>query len=618
MKGIPALPDQRGFTDIDRHFAKWAGGFGGSEWVVIAAAALSRNLRSGHICLDLVAGPAQFDGEGTGFPWPALKTWQAELKKNSAVGGPDDGRPLVLDPAGRLYLRRYWEYEKSLAQAILDRCDETTPINSKINDFQQLAIETALARRFLVISGGPGTGKTTAVLKILERMVSQPGGEHLRIALAAPTGKAAARLEESLRGDDTALHDRLPRTACTLHRLLGARPDSITFRYNARNPLPVDVVVVDEASMVPLTMMAKLLDALPAKARVILLGDSHQLASVEPGYVLGDIAGAASTPGSPLQGSLVELQKNYRFGNRSAIFALSSAVQEGNAERVFEILGEGNHPDLVIAPAPPASQLMLELKPRIIAGYSAYLEERDPGRALKKFQQFRVLCAVRGGPYGVENMNRKIEAILRAEGLIPDTQTAHGQPVLVTRNDPQLKLFNGDTGILLSDESGALMAWFMDEEGGLRHFAPARLPTCEPAFAMTVHKSQGSEYNDVLLVLPPGAESGLHARTCLHRPDPREGQGGAMVRRGDAACRNRQPCEARVGLAGETLRAGLLSSRKFPVQLRPQGSCPTWFRAAATKWRSSPLPPPPACCFLRALRFRVFRALPCGRSGIFP
>ena len=501
MKTLPVLLDQREFTDIDRHFAKFIGGFGGPELAVIAAAALSRNLRSGHICLDLVNGPAHFDEEIAGFPWPALETWQAALKKSRAVGGPDEERPLVLDHAGRLYLRRYWEYEKSLARAILGRCDEPAAAVSKSGDLQQTAIETALARRLLVISGGPGTGKTTTVLKILERMVAQPGNERLRIALAAPTGKAAARLEESLRGGK--LQNHLPKTASTLHRLLGARPDSAALRHNAKNPLPVDVMVVDEASMVPLTMMAKLFDALPAKARVILLGDSHQLASVEPGYVLGDIAEAASTPGSLLQGSLVALQKNYRFGNSSAIFALSSAVRDGNTDRAFEILGAGNQPDLAAFPTPAAVQLMQELKPRIIAGYSAYLQERDPGEALKKFRQFRVLCALRSGPHGVESMNRKIEAILRAEGLIPAAPASCGTPVLITRNDPGLRLFNGDTGILLPDETGILMAWFADGAGGLRHFAPARLPGHEPAFAMTVHKSQGSEYDDVLLVLPP-------------------------------------------------------------------------------------------------------------------
>ncbi|HWB58154.1 MAG TPA: exodeoxyribonuclease V subunit alpha [Chthoniobacteraceae bacterium] len=495
---LPVLPGQREFADIDRHFAKWLASFGGSEQAGMIAAALSRNLRLGHICLDLGDGPADFGTEND-FPWPPTEALLAALKKNRAVGAPGDDRPLVLDPAGRLYLRRYWEYEESLACAILGRCDGNAPVKPAGGDMQQLAIETALARRFVVISGGPGTGKTTTVLKILEQMIARPGGAQLRIALAAPTGKAAARLEETLRGGN----ERLPKTASTLHRLLGARPGSAAMRYHAGNPLPVDVMVVDEASMVPLTMMAKLFDALPAKARVILLGDSHQLASVEPGYVLGDIAAAASTEGSPLRGSLVTLEKNHRFGSRSAIFALSSAVRDGDMPRAFEILGAPRQPDLVSAATPALSQMTQALKPRVIAGYSACLKESDPGEALKKFQQFRVLCALRAGPYGAEALNRKIEALLREEGLVSDTRPVRGMPLLVRRNDPALRLFNGDTGMLLPSESGAVMAWFMDDHGGVRAVAPGRLPEWEPAFAMTVHQSQGSEYNDVLLVLPP-------------------------------------------------------------------------------------------------------------------
>lgn len=503
MKVLPASIERGDYADIDRHFAKWVGGFGGAELPVIAAAALSRNLRLGHICLDLSAGPADFDGQEPGSAWPSRETWLAALEENRAIGGPGDARPLVLDPAGRLYLRRYWEYEKSLAAGIRERCDASAPVPSPAGDMQQVAVETALARRFVVISGGPGTGKTTTVLKILERMTGRPGGENLRIALAAPTGKAAARIEEALRGGNEALNNRLPKSASTLHRLLGARPGSATLRHNARNPLPVDIVIVDEASMVPLTLMAKLLAALPARARVILLGDSHQLASVEPGHVLGDIAAAACTPGSPLEGSLVELKKNFRFGDRSAILELSTAIHGGDANRAFEILNSATSPGLSAGQTPAASGLARELKPRIIAGYSAYLKEGDPAGALEKFQQFRVLCALRSGPYGVEAINRRIEAILRAEGLIPDTPTARGIPILVTRNDPDLQLFNGDTGILLPDASGAVAAWFSDGEGAMRHIALARLPDWEPAFAMTVHKSQGSEYNNVLLLLPP-------------------------------------------------------------------------------------------------------------------
>lgn len=504
MNPLPPILDHEAFADIDRHFARMIGGFGGTELPVIAAALLSRNVRLGHICLDLAGAPAEAEELGEGFNWPAVKTWRSSFKKNRAIGGADDAKPLVLDDAGRLYLRRYWEYEQSLARAILERCTGAGPVNSATpEDLQKAAVATALNRRFTVISGGPGTGKTTTVLKILEAIIGQPDGGRLRIALAAPTGKAAARLDESLRnGGSEKLREVLRKPASTLHRLLGPRRGSAFFRHNAKNPLPIDVLVVDEASMAPLTMMAKFFDALPAHTRVILLGDPHQLASVEPGYVLGDIAEAADDPGSPLNGSMVALRKNYRFGEASGIFAFSNAVREGETGRVFEILHATGTPDLSAAGTPAVSHLVEALRPRILAGYGDYLKESNPAEALRKFQQFRVLCALRSGPHGVENLNAKIEEILTADGLVAGGRYYAGLPVLIGRNDYELGLFNGDTGILLPDENGALLAWFADHAGSLRHIAPARLPDWEPAFAMTVHKGQGSEYENVLLVLP--------------------------------------------------------------------------------------------------------------------
>jgi exodeoxyribonuclease V alpha subunit len=505
MNVAPTLLTHPEFADIDRHFARFINDFGEGELPAIAAAMLSRNIRHGHICLDLVKGPVHFDEPLPVFIWPKLETWEKAFTKNRAIGGPADGRPLVLDNAGRLYLRRYWEYEKALAEAILLRCDSQTPANPRTGDLQELAIETALARRFVVISGGPGTGKTTTVLKILERMLSQPGGENLRIALAAPTGKAAARLQETLLagGANGVRQDRLPKSASTLHRLLGSRRNSVYFRHNAKNPLPVDLVVVDEASMVPLTMMAKLFAALPHRANVILLGDRDQLSSVEPGAVLGDIARAASEPG-PLQGSLVVLDKNYRFGNESNIFALCNAVREGEIERALKILNSGERPDVISGRTPPPVQVTERLRQRVIAGYSAYLRAPDPAEALKEFKKFRVLCSLRTGPYGVESLNRAIEKILREERLVTGTQNTYaGMPILITQNDYQLRLYNGDIGILLPDPTnGSLLAWFIGEDGGIRRVPPARLPEYEPAFVMTVHKSQGSEFDNVLLILP--------------------------------------------------------------------------------------------------------------------
>ncbi len=522
------------FADIDRHFASFIGGYGthGTDGTyslpAIAAALLSRNVRGGHICLDLAA-PAPSDQPLADFPWPTLAQWRTALAQCAAIGpaDPEGTHPIVLEDSGLLYLRRYWDYERSLAANILARCTGAIPTDTGAR--QQLAIETARARRFVVISGGPGTGKTTTVLKILQELMAQPNGAQLRIALAAPTGKAAARLQETLRvgiighpvthSPEDEDEDEPPRptastasTASTLHRLLGGHPGSVYFKHNAKNPLPFDLVVVDEASMIALPTMAKLLDALPVNASIILLGDRFQLASVEPGAVLGDIADAASVPGSPLHGSLVVLEKNYRFGNESAIFALCNAVRDGNADVSLAILRDTRQAEISSFPVPAPKLLPDALRPRIIEGFSAYLQKTDPADALREFQKFRVLCAVRSGPYGVEDLNRAIEEILRKEGLIEGPQNIYrGLPIMVTRNNHELRLYNGDIGILLPEPptsdlrpptSGSLVAWFIGEDGALRHIPPARLPAYEPAFAMTVHKSQGSEFEQVLLILP--------------------------------------------------------------------------------------------------------------------
>jgi exodeoxyribonuclease V alpha subunit len=349
-------------------------------------------------------------------------------------------------------------------------------------------------------------------------MVSQPGGEKLRIALTAPTGKAAARLQETLSTGtkNPALQERLPQSASTLHRLLASRPNSVYFKHNAKNPLSVDLVVIDEASMVSLTMMAKLFDALPEGARVILLGDRNQLGSVEPGAILGDIALAASEKGR-LEGSLVLLDKNYRFGNESHIFALSNAVRDGKVDRAIEILNSGEHGDLSAAQTPPPGQVAEQLRQRIVTGYSTYLGSADPVTALEEFKKFRVLCANRTGPYGVQSLNQMIANILRDERLIRGGENSYpGLPILIMRNDHSLRLYNGDIGILLpSPANGSLLAWFIGEGGNLRHFPPGRLPPHEPAFAMTVHKSQGSEFDQVLLILPD-KESPLLTRELVY------------------------------------------------------------------------------------------------------
>jgi exodeoxyribonuclease V alpha subunit len=472
-------------TAIDRHFAEFIAKFGGGEVAAKAAERLSQSVRQNHICLS-----NDFPREG--------------LEMNRAVGGPDDGKPLVLDQKGRLYLRRYFEYEQRVATAILTRCDGAKVAAAR--DDQQLAVNTAVARRFTIISGGPGTGKTTTVAKILVRIADSAPSKP-RIFLAAPTGKAAARLTQRVREEIAAIECKHPEwiqlSASTIHRLLGVRGDSIYFRHDARNPLPADVIIVDEASMVSLPLMAKLLDALPDKCKVILLGDRDQLASVEPGYVLGDVAAAAKT--SPrLQTSLVVLRKNYRFRDDSGIYALCNAARDGDFDAALNVL-RARHSDVTTAPTPSPAELSARLREPVLAHYREYLSAHDPAQALELFSRFRILTPLRRGAFGVTKLNQIVEEILRAEGLIDDRRELYqGLPVLITQNDYDLKLYNGDTGILSPDydNDGQLAAWF-EADGKLRRVPPARLPEHEKAFVTTVHKAQGSEFERVLFILPP-------------------------------------------------------------------------------------------------------------------
>ena len=329
------------FTDIDRHFARFMERLSGAPnlEVALAAALVSRSQGQGSICLNLrsVAGTTfpNDSADGVRFQLPALEEWIAALWKSPAVGKPAEFKPLVLDERGRLYLHRYWEYESDLAKAILLRAEqEAEDINEPLlreglerlfppihepreTDWQRVAASTAVQKQFCVISGGPGTGKTRTVIALLALLLEQADGKPLRIALAAPTGKAAARLQESLKKwkttlpCDEAIKARLPEESFTLHRLLGSFPDSARFKHNAENPLPFDVVVVDEASMVDLALMAKLFAATPPSARLILLGDKDQLASVEAGAVLGDICNRPAEPSPrPLAGCLVLSRNN--------------------------------------------------------------------------------------------------------------------------------------------------------------------------------------------------------------------------------------------------------------------------------------------------------------------
>lgn len=516
------------FSDLDRRFANFIvcrDPSPGAALVGAAAALVSYQLNRGHILLDLSA-PLLWDdpSEAPFRPWPELSVWLRDLRESPAVGRPGEDRPLILCDSGKLYLQRYWFYENLLATKLRERAAAPVePLPGKMeaglerlfpdSAEQQQAARNALARPFSLISGGPGTGKTTTVLKIL--MLLFEGNPDLDIRLAAPTGKAAARLQESIREGLSGLdcpegiRERISgRSASTIHRLLRPIPGSVFFQHDHRNPLAADVVILDEASMVDLPLMAKLLAALPENSRLVILGDKDQLASVEAGSVLGGIVEAAvETPAGraapPLAGVVTLLNRNYRFGNESGIFRVCNAVRDGDAAASFDLLRGGKASDAVLRDLPPPSGLKEALRPRVVAGFREFAGKTDPEEALNALGRFQVLTALRRGPYGRENVNLLIEEILREEGLIRSgTRNYPGRPLMVTENDYALSLFNGDVGVLLEDEEGALMSFFRTEDGTIRKVSPLRLPFSEPAFAMTIHKAQGSEFDEVLTILP--------------------------------------------------------------------------------------------------------------------
>jgi exodeoxyribonuclease V alpha subunit len=398
----------------------------------------------------------------------------------------------------------------------------------------------AVMRRFCVISGGPGTGKTTTVMKILALLNEQARGRKLAVGLAAPTGKAAARMQSAMIAAlqrpefDLAMRATIPPEACTLHRLLGARPHTIDYRHNRDNPLPLDVLVVDEASMADLALAAKLLEALPVRARLILLGDKDQLASVEAGAVLGDICArpglsagfakrlaaasglkvkdlAVAKNASALSDSVALLTRSYRFGPESGIGTLARLVNAGQGSDALALLKSGAHADLAwrtVSPADLRSALRAAVGDHLRAYFDTVRSGREPGEIFERFNDFRILCARRTGLLGVVGVNRLIEEALEERRVIGTRSPWYpGRPVMITRNDYNLRVFNGDVGIALPDPQaeGQLKIFFpAGAEGarGVRKIAPARLPDHETAYAMTIHKSQGSEFGRVLMVLP--------------------------------------------------------------------------------------------------------------------
>lgn len=649
---LRAMSDAGLLRHLDSAFANFIAALdpGADPALLVAAAILSRREGQGHSCLPMADLPAS---DPTRFGWPPeaqgsvaalwhdlpleLEGWLCAATASPTVQrighDPDRGQPLVIDgpdTAPRLYLRRYWQFERTVGHAIIARCRTVDPVDEAATrgwldrlfvrsdgaqphkspvDWQKIACAIALRSRLTIITGGPGTGKTYTAARLLAVLLATATDpQRLRIALAAPTGKAAARLKQSIDSslqslqasiggelDLSALTHRIG-AARTLHSLLGARPDTRRFRHHAGNPLDADIVIVDEASMVHLEMMAAMLEALPERARLILLGDKDQLASVEAGAVLGDLCRDAqagqyspetarylmATTGevlpdvylapageSPvLAQQTVMLRESRRFDGPIGALALAvngakdptlpgTLLREDATGSLFlsEGAAQADVIDLAVGGRPGTSASYLDYARALNtgpAGGSADAHDTWAKNVLRAFDRFRLLCAVREGDWGVSGLNRAIERKLESiRQLKPQGTWYKGRPVMVTRNDPTLGVFNGDIGIALpaAENPALLRVYFLDGER-LRSVAVSRLAHVETAFAMTVHKSQGSEFEHTVLVL--SAQSGnVLTRELIYT-------GITRARKAFSLCAER-PGLLEVGVTSATLReSGLL------------------------------------------------------------
>ena len=508
------------------------------EKVLLAVALAVHAVRGGSVCVDLAqvasttfelerpTGAEDADVLAPGeWEWPAVEGWAEAV---AASGVATQGAVRV--EGTRVYLDRYWREEVQVVDDLRRRLDLLPPevdepalmrgadrvFPAVGYDEQRVAVTTAARQRTTVLTGGPGTGKTTATAGLLALLIEQDQiawGRPPRIALAAPTARAAARLQEAIvessrqlsPQDQARLGDL---SASTMHRLLGWRPDSgVRFRHNRARTLPYDVVVIDEASMVSLTMMARLLEALRPQTRLILLGDPGQLVSVEAGAVLADLVeGFRGDPRSPV----VELTTVHRFGG--GIGELAAALRRADADRVIEVLRGGSddvewvQPDDLTPVQEAARRWAMDLRTASEAG--------DGQAAVQALNQHRLLCAHREGPFGAEGWNRTVERLLAESGAGPEYREWYpGRPVLVTANDRGLGIYNGDLGVVVRD--GDRLRAHLPTASGTRALAISRLPAVQTAYAMTVHKAQGSQAEEISVILPP-PESALSTRALFY------------------------------------------------------------------------------------------------------
>lgn len=542
---IEELYRQAHIGEIDRHLAELIAELAGDEDgdVPLAAALASRHTREGHICIDLkeIAGrhwPPAREPDSPGLPLPKLEAWLARLAASQAVAAHEApaSKPLILDASGRLYLNRMWKRERTVAARLRELARRETPEPAELqaaldelfgddprNTEPRKAANAAASRHLCCISGGPGTGKTTTVAKVVMALTKVGHATAKSIAFAAPTGKAAARLQEATRNSLRQMHgdDSLPKDLAvevsTVHRWLRK---SEAERGLAR------VLIIDEASMVDIHQMSRVLGGLPEQARLILLGDAAQLSSVQPGAVFADICGAAAGERSPLNPCVVNLEHNWRFGPDSGIGRLAEAIKCGDEGAVEQALRQPREKSIGFE-ALDDSAAFEDLAGRFAREHYAPMVERF--RSLgdtaqlesceNPFRRFMALCAQRRGAFGSERFNLEVEKRLHALGLASAHEEFYaGRPIIVTRNDHNSGLANGDTGIVVKSGEGANKVWFpdlQDEQGNIRLVSPQRLPPHESFYALTVHRSQGSEYDEVA-VIPGASDSPVNTRELLY------------------------------------------------------------------------------------------------------
>lgn len=457
------------------------------------------------------------------------------LLASPVIGQAHAYTPLIVEH-GHIWLNRYWQYEQQLASNIAQRLQLQLPTDraalqaaldhwfpAGAQDRQRQAVERAATLPFLIISGGPGTGKTTTVTRLLCLLIEHFKINPQRIKLAAPTGKAAMRMQEAIRQAKITLQlppelaERIPEQGSTLHRLLGYIPNKIGFRHHAHHPLPADLVIVDEASMIDISLMSHLFAAVRPDARLILLGDRDQLASVETGSIFRDLC-SVDTSSHPLNEHIVMLEKSWRFDASGGIGQLAKAVRDQQEQALLDLLHSPPTGIHWSQSAEISSLYFQQVWQAYLAEVQAWQEDKQQLPALfAAFNQFRLLTPLRKGPLGTEQLNQQLSTLLRR--VLPNRFQGTwftGRPIMITENDYRQQLFNGDIGLSLADANGQIRVWFPEPNGDFRAFAPVRLPAHETAWAMTIHKSQGSEFEQVLLVMPEDEEAKILGRELLY------------------------------------------------------------------------------------------------------